>query len=251
MERFELIEAFRGLLQEHSPEELRECLIEAVGGELIVPVDDPILAPYAAMIETESKKIQRLKGQIGSKEPDKFQAKMLEAWTAIVVYLNRLVDVGGDIRLAGEIPRQQWNATTGHLSGWSGKDARPRLVVYIDSDPARPFLARGVSPFVHDARTILDGNTDPTGAFWKPYNIRKQGDIEQTFACWNVLELTDAYNPTADDDDLARIRDFDLSKGSLRMDPNLWPEPFRSAWWEGHPLYTFTGESKLEPWVKS
>jgi hypothetical protein len=250
MTKDEVIELFQTLLLEHSPEELKTWFVEVVGGEPTKPVDSPILEPYRPYLEAEAKKIQKLKGQIGSKEPNKFQAKMLLAYDAIVAYFNRLVEVGGDITKAGEIPRQQWNANSGFLSGWGLVDARPRVVVYINGDMKRPFLAGNISSFVHDARTILDGNTDPTGMYWAPYNIRKSGDTEQTFPCWNVLELTDAYKPSTEDDDLDLIRNFDLSKGSLRMDPKTWSEPFRTAWFEGHPDYEFSGVSKKFPWTK-
>jgi hypothetical protein len=175
---------------------------------------------------------------------------MFAAWDAIVAYFNKLVEVGGDITQAGEIPRQQWNATSGILTGWGGVDARPRIHVYINGDPSEPFMAGGLSPFVPDFYHILQGGTDPSGEFWRPYNILKKGDVEQTFPCWNKLELTDAYKPTATDDDLALIRKFDLTKGQLRNSPIFWPEPFKAAWFDGHPDYVFPGVLKREAWAQ-
>lgn len=250
MTKEDVVAMFKQMLAVFSVEQLRAWLVEVVGGDLQLPVSSPILAPYQSYIEAEAEKVRKLKGHVGNKEPTTAQRKMFAAWDAIVAYFNKLVEVGGDIRLAGEIPRQQWNANSGFLSGWGGKDMRPRMVVYIDNDPAQPFLAGGLSPFVPDFYHILDGGTDPSGEYWRPYNIVKVGDVEQTFPCWNVLELTDSYKPTAENDDLDLIRNFDLTKGQLRNSPQFWPEPFKKAWFDGHKDYVFSGVLKREAWAQ-
>jgi hypothetical protein len=250
MTKQEVLELFSTMLAEHTPETLRAWLVELVGGALQLPVASPILAPYQSYIEAEATKVAKIRGHLGNKAPDQFQTKMFAAWDAIVAYFNKLVEVDGDITKAGEIPRQQWNGTSGFITGWGGKDARPRVIVYIDGNPTQPFLAWGISSFVPDFYAILEGCTDPSGEYWKPYNIVKRGDVEQTFPCWNKLEMTDSYKPTTTDDDLALIRNFDLKKGQLRNSPIFWPEPFKKAWFEGHPDYVFPGVLKREAWVK-
>jgi hypothetical protein len=250
MTKEQAMEILRGLLAAFKVEQIRAWLVEIVGGALQLPVSSPLLAPYQSYIEAEATKVAKIRGHLGNKAPDQFQTKMFAAWDAIVAYFNRLVEVGGDIRLAGEIPRQQWNAMGGVLSGWGSVDARPRIHVYISGDPAQPFLAWNISPHIPDFLHILEGGTDPSGEYWKPYNFRKLADVEQTFPCWNKMELTDAYKPTKDNDDLDLIRHFDLSKGQLRSSPQFWPEPFKKAWFDGHPDYVFPGVLKREAWVK-
>jgi hypothetical protein len=234
MTREELIQVLQLLLAETSVEELRAVLTEVAGGTPVMPVNDPILEPYREMLDKEAAAIQKLRGVIGSKEPSKAQQKMLDAYDALVTYFDRLVAAGGDVSKAGEIPRVQWTAATGFTSGWLGKDVRARVKVFVNG---QPFIAIPGSSFIHDARAILDGCTDPSGTYWQPYNVVGG----KTFPCWNQCEMTDSYKPTADDDDLDLIRNFDLSKGQLRSNPKNWPEPFKAAWFEGHPDYVFQG----------
>lgn len=246
MEKSRVLEFFQALLLEHTPEELKAWLIEAIGGAVAGPVESPILAPYKELLAAEAEAIQKLRGHIGDREPNIWQRKMLEAYDTMVAWFDKLVEVGGDITLAGEIPRRQWIADDAILLAWGGVDPRNRIVVYIDGTV--PFRATTVSPFIHDTQAILNGATDPTGEYWKKYNIQAdKNGIVKTSACWNAEEMTDAYKPTEGDDDLDLIRNFDLSKGSLRYNPQHWPEPFRSAWFEGHPDYKFSGKDVRPP----
>ena len=244
------MDVLRGLLAQFKVEDLRAWLVEIVGGALQLPVASPLLAVYESYIHAEATKVAKIRGHLGNKAPDKFQRNMFRAWDDIVAWFNKLVEVGGDITKAGVIPRQQWSPGSGVLTTWGNVDARPKIVVYIDGDPSQPFLAWGISPFMPDFMHILEGGTDPSGEYWRPYNIVKPGDVEVTEPCWNKMELTDAYKPTKDNDDLDLIRNFDLTKGQLRSSPQFWPEPFKKAWYDGHPDYVFPGVLKREAWVK-
>lgn len=197
---------------------------------------DEILAPYAEMLEAERDANERMleMNQLFGRKLNRYQQKRLAAVVAIEEWLEELVVYDGDITRCGEIPRIQWTADNGMISGMLGKDIRPRIVVILPD--GTPFRAGPISPVVPDYYHILQGGTDPSGERYRSFNRILKGGSIQTFPCWNLMELIDEYRPTDADDDLALLRNFDTSKGTLRTDPSTWPEPFQSAWFDGHRL---------------
>lgn len=197
---------------------------------------EEILAPYAEMLAAEQAANARMLelNKLTGKPLNRYQKKRLEALAAIEAWLEELVANNGSIQKCGEIPRVQWAADNGFLSGWLGKDIRPRILVVLPD--GSPFRAAPISSFVNDPQHILAGGIDPSGTYYQPYNrVLKKGTIA-TFPCWNSAQLRPVPST-----DLNLIRNFDLSRGALRTDPRNWESRYRQAWFEGHPGYKFPG----------
>ena len=85
-----------------------------------------------------------------------------------------------------------------------------------------------MSDLVTDWSMILRGCSDVTGERFMKY----QQALGRDRPALNSLELKyTTFTAVAGAPELDRIRKYD---GPLNTDPALWPEPYRSAWAEGH-----------------
>lgn len=111
------------------------------------------------------------------------------------------------------------------LFGWLGiKKPGLRTVVLNDGTE---FRAYPISTLVHTWSHILRGAVDVTGGFWSHVNNGKPA--------LNGLELDGPFTAREGSPWLKRITAYARSGAPLPKgeNPALWPEPYRSAWYDG------------------
>lgn len=189
---------------------------------------------------------------------ERVEQQKLEDHLAIEAWNQALERAGGDVRLVDiPIPRIPYAdlsnpAAAWNLRGMLGKDARPRIVVdvILPDGSTVPFRAARRSPYDPDWRLIMLGHTDPSGAFWQPYNVREtRGGLLVRAPCLNGMEPEGRYLVDYKPHHYKRLIDFDLEKGSLTNAISTWPAWARK-WFEiGHPDYEDEIPARIEPWV--
>ena len=126
------------------------------------------------------------------------------------------------------------NPTTRFILAWGGRGKSKGIVSYTFSD-GTIFQMYPASPLVADYTYISRGCSDVSGESFEPYvdlivdtwSKRGQKLAEGTIYI-NARELK---VPSSESEALARIRAY---KGGLRYDPEDWPEPWKSAWFDSH-----------------
>lgn len=126
------------------------------------------------------------------------------------------------------------NPTTRFIMAWSGKKGFKGIPVYTFSDGKQVQLYPA-SPLVADYTYIGRNCSDVTGENLEPYTdlIRETWSARDQQRTANNIYLNSREMDTPDSESevLARIKVYE---GGLRYDPEDWPEPFKSAWFESH-----------------
>lgn len=123
-------------------------------------------------------------------------------------------------------------ATTRFLFGWLGiRKKGPYEYLFDDGVWFRPYP---ISSLTQEWSNILRGSSDVTGTKFMPYieALVEAGELERLVPQMNWLELKyTTFTAKEGDPSLKRIRDYD---GALATKPELWPEPYKSAYLESH-----------------
>jgi len=125
------------------------------------------------------------------------------------------------------------NPSTRFIMGWSGSKGRGIVVYRFDDGTLfQPYVA---SPIEADYTYISRGCSDVSGEAFEPY-------MEEVLKTWSkrgqeraagkiYINSRELSKPESESEALARIRAY---SGGLRYDPEDWPEPFKTAWFESH-----------------
>jgi hypothetical protein len=183
---------------------------------------------------------------------------------------EKLQAAGGDVRKAGrEIPRIPYedledSAAGWHSSGWGGRDTRPRIVVTLPD--GRPFRAKTRSAYDTDWIVLADRHLDPSGRTYAQFNLAQKWvkpdgsicktgrdyqtpGIEQRLVAVPCLNEFDAGERMTHEELAEVLYDLDLETVGLTNNPTTWPPDLYAAFLAGHPGFTWTGFTRIEPWV--